>query len=217
MKKLLIVLLVLLVVAIVALLYADTQLKSLAEERAEQEIGKALPQLHGVKVELDGFPIALDVLLHGQVEGLHVTIERASEAGFEAEQLSLDVSEISIDKDALIDEQRLVVMQIGQATAQGFVTDEEVSKAVKQTVTFSAGKVKARIHGQEVEAKASVKGRMVALSTTLPGVPPMLFPLPSTDLLPCSPQLELLEGKLRLSCTTSELPDALLIAMAQAG
>ena len=29
--------------------------------------------------------------------------------------------------------------------------------------------------------------------------------------------VRVLEGKLRLSCTTSELPDALLIAMAQAG
>ena len=215
MKKVLVVLLVLLALVVVGLLYADTQLKSLAEDHAEQEITKALPQLSGVQVQLDGFPIALDVLLHGQVEGLHVTIAKAEEAGLQAEELSLDVYEIAIDKDALIDEQRLVVTQIAEATAQGFVTDDEVSKAVKHEVHFTGGKARATIQGKEVEASASVMGRMVALRTTLPGVPPMVFPLPSTDLLPCSPELEVLEGRLRLSCSIDALPDALRDAMAQ--
>lgn len=215
MKKVLAVLVVLLVLVVVGLLYADTQLKSLAEDHAEQEIGKALPQLSGVQIELDGFPIALDVLFHGQVEGLHVTIDKAREAGFEAEELSLDVYEISIDKDALMDEQRLVVTEIGKATAQVFVTDDEVSKAVKQPVTFSGGKARAKVKGKEVEASASVMGRMVALRTTLPGVPPLVFPLPSSDVLPCSPELEVLEGRLRLSCSIDALPDALRDAMAQ--
>lgn len=215
MKKVLIVLVVLLVLVVVGLLYADTQLKSMAEDHAEQEISKALPQLSGVQVELDGFPIALDVLLHGEVEGLHVTIEKAAEAGLQAEELSLDVYQIALDKDALIDDQRLVVTEIGEARAQGFVTDDEVSKAVEQTVTFTGGKAHAVVKGKEVEASASVMGRMVALRTTLPGVPPLVFPLPSTDLLPCSPELEVLEGKLRLSCSIDAIPPALRDAMAQ--
>lgn len=215
MKKLLIVLLVLLALVVGGLLYADTRLSAMAEQHAEQEIAKALPQLSGVRVQLDGFPLTFDVLVRGKVKALHVTIDSISEAGLSAQDLSLDVQEISIDKDALVDEQRLVVTDIGTATAQGFVTDDEVSKAVKQTVVFSPGSVAAKFRGQDVDVKAAVVARTVVLSASLPGTPPLVFPLPSRDVLPCSPQLELLEGRLRLSCSIDELPEALARAMAQ--
>ncbi|MCA9706159.1 MAG: aminotransferase class I/II-fold pyridoxal phosphate-dependent enzyme [Myxococcales bacterium] len=131
------------------------------------------------------------------------------------ETFALDVEAIELDEDALIDEQRLVVTDIGRATAQAFVSDDAVSKAAKHEVVFEPGKVRVRYKGKDVEAKASVKGRLMMLSTNLPGVPPMVLPLPSSDLIPCSPELELLAGKARLSCSIDELPAKLREAMAQ--
>jgi hypothetical protein len=137
------------------------------------------------------------------------------ESGLAAQDLSLDVYEIALDKDALIDEQRLVVTDIGRATAQGFVSDDAVSKVVGQTITFSPGKAEATVQGRELEVKASVKGRLVQLSSTIPGVPSLVFPLPPGDVLPCTPELELLAGKIRLSCSIDELPKTLRDAMAK--
>lgn len=217
MKKLVIVLLVLLLLGalLAGLAYGDLRLRSLVEEHAEQQLVAALPQAKGVEVELDGFPFTLGVLLHGEVEALHVRLESVREAGLEATDLSLDVETIALDEDALIDEQRLVVTDIGRATAQGFVSDEAVSALVGQTIRFSPGKAHGVLRGRELEVTAAVKGRLVQLSTAVEGVPPVVFPLPPSDVLPCRPELELLEGKLRLACSIDELPPTLKDAMAK--
>ncbi len=218
MKKLVIVLLVLflLLAALLGVLaYADVRLRGLAEERAEQELAKALPQASGIDVTLDGFPFTLGVLLDGKVDALHVKLAEVKEAGLSAQDLTLDVMDISLDKDALLDHKRLVITDIGRATAQGFVSDAAVSKAVGQAITFSPGKAKATFRGQDVEVKARVKGRVVQLTSGIPGVPSVTFPLPPGDVLPCTPELELLDRKLRLSCSIDALPEALKDAMAK--
>ena len=218
MKKLVIVLLVLLVLlglVLAGLAYADVRLRGLAEEQAELKLAQSLPQVSGVDVTLDGFPFTLGVLMNGKVEALHVKIGAVEEAGLAAQDLSLDVEEISLDKDALMDDQRLVVTDIGRAKAQGFVSDKAVSKLVGQTVKFSPGKAHATVQGRELEVQASVKGRFVHLASKIPGVPSVTFPLPPGDVLPCSPELELLAGKIRLSCEIDELPKTLRDAMAK--
>lgn len=218
MKKLVIVLLVLLLL-LAALLgglaYGDLRLRSLAEEQAEHKLTEALPQARGVEVTLDGFPFTLGVLLDGKVEALHVRLAEVEESGLTAQDLSLDVEEISLDKDALIDDQRLVVTDIGRAKAQGFVGDAAVSKVVGHAVKFSPGKAMATVRGRELEVEASVKGRFVQLASKIPGVPSVTFPLPPGDVLPCKPELELLAGKIRLSCEIDELPKTLRDAMAK--
>lgn len=217
MKKIVILVVVLLVLGLIVggLAYADLRLRSLAEAHAEQELTKALPQAQGVHVQLDGFPFTLGVLLHGQVEALHVRLDVVKEAGLEARDLTLDVETISLDEAALLDEQRLVVTDIGRATVQGLVSDEAVSKVVGQTVRFSPGKARGVFKGREIEVQASVKGRVIRLSTGIPGVPAVTFPLPPGDVLPCQPELELLERTIRLSCTIDELPAGLKEAMAR--
>lgn len=218
MKKLVIVLVVLLVLlglVLAGLAYADVRLRGLAEEQAELKLAQSLPQVSGVDVTLDGFPFTLGVLMDGKVEALHVKIGEVKEAGLAAQDLSLDVEEISLDKDALMDDQRLVVTDIGRAKAQGFVSDAAVSKLVGETVKFSPGKAHAVVQGRELEVQASVKGRFVHLASKIPGVPSVTFPLPPGDVLPCSPELELLAGKIRLSCEIDELPKTLRDAMAK--
>jgi hypothetical protein len=217
MRKIIILVIVLVVLAaiVVGLAYADQRLRGMIEQHAEAKIAQTLPQVEGVHVTIDGFPFTLGVLLRGEVEALHVKIDVARERGLEASELSLDVETIMLDKDALIDEQRLVVNEIGKATVQGFVSDAAVSTMVKREVVFEPGKARVEYAGKVIEAHASVKGRMVWLSSNLPQVPPLVFPLPSSDVLPCTPELELLEGTLRLSCSIDRLPPRLRDAMAQ--
>ncbi len=217
MKKIviLLVLLVLLLGILIGLAYADLRVRGLAETHAEEQIARRLPMVEGVEVGLDGFPFTPGVLLRGEVEALHVKIARVEEQGLAADELSLDVETIRLDKDALIDEQRLVITSTGRVTVQGYVSDEAVAALVKREVEFTPGKVHATIQGRRFEAKIAVQGRLVQLSAPIPGVPPLVFPLPSDDVLPCEPQLELLQGRLRLSCTVDALPDELLEALAQ--
>ncbi len=217
MKKVVILIVVLVILGAIVggLAYADLHARTLAEEHAQANITRQLPQAQGVHVTLDGFPFTLGVLMNGEVEALHVDVDAVEEQGLRATELSLTVETISLDTDALLDEQRLVVTDIGRATAQGFVSDDAVTKVVGHEVQFSPGKARGEYQGQVIEATASIKGRLVLLSSNLEGVPPLIFPLPSSELLPCSPEVELLEGKLRLSCSVDEIPPKLKEAMAQ--
>ncbi len=216
MKKIviLIIVLVILVAIVGGLAYADTRVRGLAESHAEAKITSTLPTAKGVHVTLDGFPFTLGVLISGEVDALHVKIDQLEERGLQAHDLTLDVEAITIDKDALIDEQRLVVTDIGTATAGGVFTDDEVSALVGKTVEFSPGAVHATYKGHRVKASASVQGREVQLSAGIPGIPPLVFPLPPADVLPCAPKLELLEGTVRIQCSIDEIPPRLKAAMA---
>jgi len=217
MKKIvvIVVVLVLLVAILGGLAYADMRVRHVVEEHARAKITETLPQAQGVGVEIDGFPFVLGVLMSGEVEALHVTVDAVEEQGLRATELSLHVESIQLDTDALLDESRLVVTGIGRATAEGFVSDDEVSKLSGHTVEFGAGTARAEVQGQVIEAAASIQGRLVFLSSNLEGVPPLMFPLPSSELLPCAPQAELMPGKIRLACSVTELPAALRDAMAQ--
>ena len=62
---------------------------------------------------------------------------------------------------------------------------------------------------------AHVKGRLVQLTSGIPGVPSVTFPLPPDAVLPCTPELELLDGRIHLSCAIDELPKTLKDAMAK--
>ncbi len=216
MKKLVIILVVLVIVGAIVggLAYADTRVRSMAESHAEEKIVETLPQASGVHVTLDGFPFTPGVLMSGEVDALHVAIDSLEEQGLQAHDLTLHVEDIRLDEDALIDDHRLVVTDIGTATATAFFTDDEVSAVVGKTVEFSVGSVHATYKGHRVQAQASVEGRKVRLSTRIPGAPQLVFPLPPSDVLPCAPELELLDGKVRIECSIDEIPPRLRQAMA---
>lgn len=217
MKKIVVLVIVLVILAAVVggLAYADLRVRAMAEEHAEAKIAQVLPQAEGVHVSFDGFPFVLGVLVSGEVEALHVMVDAVQEAGLRATRLRLDVDDIVLDTDALLDEQRLVITDIGRARVEGFVSDDVVGAVAEYPVEFEPGRARVEYRGRQIEASVRVQGRLVALSSDLPEVPPMLVPLPSSALIPCSPEVELLAGQLRLSCSVDEIPPELEEAMAQ--
>jgi hypothetical protein len=214
---LLVVLLVLLLVGIGIFLYADSRVKDYAETEAETRIADRVPQASGVNVEIEGYPLLFDVLFSSKIEGLAVTVAKVTSPKIEAVDLSLHVEGIALDRDKMLKDRTLVVTDIERATVQGFLTQEAVSEATRGKVKFSPGSVTATVRGHTFAAKLTVKGRRIELSAPIPGVPPVVVPLPDEELLPCEPEVELQEGRLRLSCTITELPAAVKRAMAQAG
>lgn len=221
MKKVLIVLaivvLVLAVAGVAAFLYADTRIKAYVEEEAEKRIAARVPQAEGVDVRIDGFPLLFDVAFSSKIDGLHVDVAKVESPRIDAVDLSLDVQGIALDRDTMLNDKKLVVTGIDRATVQGFLTQEAVSKAAKAEVTFGPGTVTAKARGQTFAASLKIGKRQIEFHAPFGAVPPVVVPLPDEDILPCEPEVELLEGKLRMSCTITELPAAVKRAMAQAG
>ena len=213
---LLVVLAVLLVAGVAAFLYADARVKDYVETEAEARIAGRVPQASGVNVEIEGYPLLFDVLVSSKIEGLKVTVAKVVSPRIEAVDLSLHVEGIALDREEMLSNRKLVVTDIDRAKVQGFLTQEAVSAATRGEVAFAPGSVTATVRGRTFAAQLKVKGRRIELSAPFPGVPPVIVPLPDEELLPCEPEVELQQGKLRLSCTITELPAAVKRAMATA-
>ena len=211
----LIVVSVLVVAGIGAFLYADSRIKAYVEEEAETRIASRVPQADGIDVTIEGFPLLWDVLFGAKIEGLNVVVARVQSHGIQADDLSLEVDGIALDRDKMLDDRQLVVTGIDRAKIQGFLSQKSVSKAARAEVAFKSGKVTVSAHGHTFDASLKIVHRSIQLRASVPGVPAVLVPLPEEEFLPCQPEVEIMDGKLRLSCTITELPSAVKRAMSQ--
>lgn len=216
MKRLLIVLailFVLLAILVGGVLYADTRAREYAEEQAEARVVEVIPGCRGAEVEIDAFPLLWSVF-SGEVPRLTFEARAIEQNGIEVEDIEIDVHGIQLDKDVLWDEQRLVVTGIDSATLEASMTEQSVSLAARAPVEFTAGMVKVTTpQGRTFIAELQIEGRRIILRPPFEMARPIAFKMPPESILPCVPQLEILEGRLGLRCELDELPSAVKDAM----
>ena len=216
MKKLVIVLIVLGVVGVLALggfLYADSRAHDFAEKEAARRVHDVLPDSEEVSVTIESWPLLLAVLT-GEIERIVVTADKVTRGGVEANDLELEVHGIELDTDVLFSDQKLVITDIHHARLTGTMSQDAVSIAARTPVEFRAGMVKVITSGgRTFVATLKVEGRKIRLIPPLPGYEAVEFDLPPKDILPCTPEVEVLEGKLSLLCEVDELPGAVKRAM----
>lgn len=216
MKKLLVVLAVFGVMGAVAIggaLYAESQAHRFAEQEAQQRVANMLPGSEGVKVTIDSWPL-LGAVLTGEIEQITVTADRIVRSGVTADDVRLEVHAIALDTDVLWSERRLVVTGIDNARLTGVMSQEAVSVAARAPVEFRAGMVKVLTpQGRSFVATLKVQGRKIVLLAPLPGYEPVEFDLPPRDIVPCTPDVEVLDGALALTCDVTELPPVVQRAM----
>src|SRR5215470_20355574 len=103
------VLAVLLAIAIGVGWWFDGKARALAESEAEKRVLEALPGTAKAKVTIEGFPFLFDVLVAGKVDRLRVLLTEVKSAGISVESIELVVDELHIDRDLLLDEQKLAI------------------------------------------------------------------------------------------------------------
>jgi hypothetical protein len=228
MKKLAIVLIivgVLLAILIVAGWYVDRTARQMAESEASKRILEVLPGTGKAEVTIESFPFLLGVLWSGSVDRLNVELTDVNQAGLEVEKITLVVDELRIDKDLLMDEKKLAVTGIARAEVVGRVTAEAVSKVVGEKVILDGNKAQVVARGMKVDAKFEVKKRRVTVSLSSKDVPaeiakqylgkPLVFALPGEEVLPCEPGLAVVDSRLELRCSVTELPASVKRALGQ--
>jgi LmeA-like phospholipid-binding len=227
MKKLLIVLIalgVLIAIAIGVGLWLDRKARALAEAEAEKRIVAMLPRMRAAKVEIDGFPFLVDVLLFGTVDRLHVQLDEVEGVGVSVESITLVVDDIHIDRDLLLDQQKLAVTSIARAELTARLTGAAISKVLHEQVELDGSTARVHAQGLSAEATLRVAGRRVEVRISSASLPPeagayldrpLLFQLPPEEVLPCAPGLRVVDSRLELSCTVDELPGAVKRALGQ--
>jgi len=228
MKKLAIVLIivgVLLAILIAVGWYVDRTARQMAESEASKRILEVLPGTGKAEVKIDSFPFLLGVLMSGEVDRLHVELTDVKQAGVEVENITLVVDELRIDKDLLINEYKLAVTGISRAEVVGRVTGEAVSKVVGEQVVFDGKVAHVVAQGLKVDVRFELKNRKVTVSLTSKSLPPeiaeqylgkpLVFALPGEEVLPCEPGLSVVDSRLELRCSVTELPDTVKRALGQ--
>lgn len=235
MKKLGIVLIVvgvLLAILLAVGWWLDRSARRLAEQTASARVLEVLPHTKRAVVTIDGFPFLADVLLFSTVDRLHVELDGVADHGVEVEHVELVVDKIRIDRDKLLDAQQLKVTGIDRAEVVARVTGEAISKVLGETVKLEGDTAKVVVRGLppqvgmgdtlEIDAKLTVEGRRVSLNLSSTQVPesiarhylrPMQFTLPGEEVLPCTPGLKLVDSRLELRCSVTELPVAVRRAL----
>lgn len=228
MRKLVIVLAILgalLAIVLAVGWWLDGKARALAEAEASKRIVEVLPGTSSATVEIGGFPFIVRVLLWGEVKRLDVKLAGVRQAGIEVEAIELGIDGLRIDRDLLINEQKLAVLGIERAEVVGRVTGAAVSKVLGEAVEFDGDVARVAVQGFKLDAKLSVAKRRVSLELSSKGVPPeiieryvgrsMQFDLPGTEVLPCEPGLTVAKSRLEMRCSLTELPDGVKRALGQ--
>lgn len=209
MKKLLIVLLVLTILgglAIAVLSYLDTRAREYAETEAAERLAERIPSHQPPTVAIDAFPFVAGVLWDGSIERLTVSVEKLESRGVALTDVSLVIDDLDLDRDLLLSEQKLRIIDIGRASIDGLVAADTLARYAPVPVEISDGKARVEYQGKTYEGTVSVSKHAVLVSVK--GMPPVLLPLPEQDWLPCEPEVELEGDHLRIKCSVDELPPA---------
>ncbi|MGH1349103.1 MAG: LmeA family phospholipid-binding protein [Nannocystales bacterium] len=218
MRRLVVVLAVLFVLAIIAafgLSILDQRIRVEAEQQAAERLGRELPIEGTPRVHIESFPFVLRVLNDGSVEQLEVSMRSLESNGVRVDEAKLTIEGLVLDRDALLDDHEIKLVSIEQARVDAWVSAEDLSRVAKLPVEIEEGEVSVTYRGKEYTGTAKVSKHAVLL--LVDGVPPILSPLPSTDLLPCEPDLDIDGDRIHVACTVDEVPPAVAKVLAKRG
>ena len=187
MKKLRLVLIVLVGLVVVAELLvvplAESQVESAVAERSEGEAG--------VSADIDSFPLISRVLLTGRVKELNVTLDQVARQRLTFAEVTFSLSGIEVDRAAIL-RRTVRVKDIESGTV---------------TATLELGRLGSVLGGIGRALGFGTDDVRVERGTLHVG--PTSFPI-GDDLFPCDPDGRVEGDQVILTCTITDVPDALL-------
>jgi hypothetical protein len=137
------------------------------------------------------------------VAAVGVTVE-----GLTFARVAVDLRGVTVDRDRLLSERKVVLRSLRRGTASAEVTQDQLSERLGVPITLEAGRAQVRVAGQTVTATASVTDNMLRLAVAGLTVPALR--IPRLPLLPCAADAEILAARIRLTCEVDQVPPELL-------
>jgi hypothetical protein len=180
-------------------------------------IAAAVPEGTGVQARIKSFPFVPRLLLNGHVDEVGAHIDRlASVHGIAFTDLDIDLQGVVLDSHELTGNRHVKVDHISQGTVSVWLTQDALTAAVGRPVRVAGGGAFVRVLGTR-EAQATLTVDQHTLALRVAGLPALVLPLPNLKLIPCLPALTFAEGRVGLSCTFTQVPDAFVRAASRAG
>ena len=201
-------LLLLAVVIAVLLVVADLGARSAVESQLTDRVELAAEPEGSTSARISSFPFLARLLTSGEVSRVRVATAGVTVEGLTLHRVSVDLDDVTVDRDRLLSERKIVLTALERGTVHAEVTQEELSDRLGVPVTLEAGRARVRVGGQTVTATASVSNNTLRLSVAGLSVPSLR--IPKLPLVPCVADAEIVPGLVRLSCRVDEVPAELV-------
>jgi hypothetical protein len=181
----------------------DIAARHYSTSRIEDRIRAVAPNASGVHAWIRGWPF-LKVVINGNVDEIGARINRVQEKGITFSDFNVDVHGVHVQTGALLNG-KVVVESIKTGTVSVSILASDLTAALGVPVSVSATGFLAK--GSLIHVSVNSAARTIAVAGV--GIPAVAFPLPGTDLLPCTPVIAFTNQAVTLSCTFDHVPSAL--------
>lgn len=187
---------------------ADVAARTVAESQIRDRVVIAAGPAGETAAHIGSFPFLLRLLTAGDVSRIRVSAADVTVEDLTLARVGLDLHGVTLDRDRLLSDQKVVLTALDRGTATAEVTADELSKRLGVAVTLEAGRARVRVGGQTVTATASISDNRLRLTVAGFDVPTLR--IPRLPLLPCVADAEILPGRIRMTCTVDRIPAELV-------
>ena len=190
------------------LVAADVGARSVAESQIRDRVVIAAGPAGETAARITSFPFLLRLLTAGDVSRIRVSAADVTVEGLTLARVALDLHGVTLDRDLLLSEQKVVLTALDRGTATAELTAAQLSERLGVAVTLESGRARVRIAGQTVTAAASISDNRLRLTVSGFDVPTLR--IPRLPLLPCVADAEILPGRIRMTCSVDQVPPELV-------
>lgn len=170
----------------------------LAESRLEQRARERSGQVAGVRADIDSFPMVTRLLLTERLRSLTITLDEVAGQQMTFTTVSFELQRVRLEREALLaGDVRVRDIDTGVVTAE--LDAGALGQALGAPVLIEPDGI--TIGGRDVP----LPGAGGEDASPLPDVDLPNLPLPD-ELIPCEPDVEVADGRLRLSCRIDTVP-----------
>lgn len=192
-------LLIALVVIVVLLVGLDVLAKISVEQISARELRNAEEiNAGGVDTSVDSFPFLGRLLLSGETS-FSIGLDDVTEQGLRVDRIEFDVDGLVFNRSEALD-RRVRIDSVDRVRATVIIEEDTITAAVGVPVDIEPGSATAA----GVTVEVAVQDRLVQVA--VPGVGSASVAIPSSQYVPCDPELVLAQDRVELSCTADALP-----------
>jgi hypothetical protein len=201
-------LVIFLVVVVGLVLIGDRLALSAASANLRERVGDAVHHTGETRGSITSFPFLGRLLMNGSIPRVDVAVDGVAAGPVVLGRVAADLRGVTIDRTELLTHRRVRLTSLKSGTVTAEITEAELSRALSSTVHLLPGK--ASLDAADLRATASVAVHAGRVTLTARGLPALSFVVPRAPLLPCeTDRADVVQGKLRLSCTIDHLPPEL--------
>lgn len=194
---------------------ADVSIRAFVQARATERAQAEAPPGATVSTSVGGFPFVPSLLFAGSVSQVGVHLENVKAAPLVFGSVDVELRGVKLDRGMLLQERRVKIVDIDSGSIDVVITQGALSDALNVPVSIAGGAVSVTILQRSFAVTPSItpEGR---LSLTGAAGRTLTLSLPKLDYVPCFGEITVLAGRLRFSCAITEVPPALVDAVADA-